>query len=118
MATPQIPTPFFIESDTPTVIRSRAIGRGYYSGFATVSQRYAHPSHGGEITQAEAQVIAAFIVKACNAHAKLIKAVEDLIKHEGERVVSGIGTEHNSPALECAQDAACALLIELRKDGA
>ena len=46
---------------------------------------------------------AAFVVQACNAHDKLVKALTDLLAHEGEQEFSGIGSACDSDALEAAK---------------
>ena len=51
---------------------------------------------------------------AVNVAAELLAALEAMAEHEGERQYSGIGTEHDSDALEAAKARARAALAKAR----
>ena len=45
----------------------------------------------------------AFILRAVNSHDELVEALEELLRHEGDREVDGIGLEHDTEPLEKAK---------------
>lgn len=51
------------------------------------------------------------------ASPELLVVVEKLLKHEGERVTSGIGTEHDSDELEAAKKEARDLIARISSEG-
>ena len=70
-----------------------------------------YPDQGSRILIAEKGAIEsdAHLIAAAPAMYEALKA---MLGHEGERVYSGIGTEHDSEALEAAKQAARAALAQ------
>jgi len=60
---------------TCPAIRADSVGNGYFGTIAIAIQRDPHPIYGGGISDATAKANAAFIVRACNAHADLLEAL-------------------------------------------
>jgi hypothetical protein len=63
-------------------IEAACMGSGYYAGIAHTTQRDPHPTLGGGIDQVTAEANAAFIVRACNAHDDLVKALQLFVKYD------------------------------------
>ena len=82
----------------------RLSDNGLRSVICRINDMEVCPEHGGTGSDANAALIA--------AAPAMYEALRAMLEHEGERVYSGIGTEHDSEVLEAAKQAARAALAQ------
>ncbi len=123
------PTPWNVRNDGKEykgmTIAETAPGSGYYSSIFHTTQRETQPKLGGGISQETAEANAAFIVRACNAHADLVEtgnavhaALFDLM-HAYSAVQEHYGLKsESSTILVAASEANKRLVAALEKAGA
>ncbi|HJV75382.1 MAG TPA: hypothetical protein VJ654_14240 [Noviherbaspirillum sp.] len=85
-------TPWKLRNDGQTyngqTIEAECMGNGHYAGIAHATQRDPHPTLGGGIDQVTAEANASFIVRACNTHDALVKALRQIARLSSEGEVS------------------------------
>lgn len=84
------PGPYSLDPLNPLVIRSDAVGTGYYGAIATVTQRDPHPVHGGGVSQVTAEANAALFVAAPKMHEALLTTRDNIRSLNAARLDRGI----------------------------